>query len=63
MMLRVIYTDGTFDLVKDLMLTSLIASCGISKFKRASGWVDISSPHIRSSGRESDYFGHERRGH
>ena len=62
MMLRVVYTDGTFDLVKGLMLTSLIESSGVSKFKRSSGWVDVSSPHIRRSGSESDYIGPERRG-
>jgi hypothetical protein len=62
MMLRVVYTDGTFDLVKGLMLTTLIESSGVSKFKRSSGWVDINSAYVRKSGSESDYCGPERRG-
>ena len=62
MLLHVVYTDGTFDLVKGPMLTSLIESSGVSKFKRSNGWVDINSPYVRRSGSESDYWGPERRG-
>lgn len=62
MMLRVIYTDGTFDLVKDSMLKTLIESCEVTKFKRSAGWVDIGSPYVRRSGSENNYSGPERRG-
>ncbi|WP_342666823.1 GSU3473 family protein [Geopsychrobacter electrodiphilus] len=61
--MRVIYTDGTFDLVKDFSLNRLIETCRIIKFKRESGWVDIRSQQIRRKGRDENYFGPERRSH
>jgi hypothetical protein len=61
-MLRVIYTDGTFDLVKDFMLRFLIESYEVAKFKRSSGWVEIGSPNVRGVGGESNYCGSEKRG-
>ena len=62
MMLRVIYTDGRFDLVKDSMLKALLDSCEVAKFKRSTGWVDIGSPHVRRAGSGNHYRGPERRG-
>ena len=61
MLLRVICNDGTFDLVKDFVLTSLIESCEVSKFKRAGGWVDARSPEVRRLDRVTIYMGPERR--
>ena len=63
MMLPVLYTDGTFDFVKDFMLTSLIESSRILKFKRSSGWVEVDSPYIRRADGSGDYSGPERRIH
>ena len=61
MLLRVIYTDGTFDFVKDSMLSAMIESCKVAKFKRASGWIEIGSSHVRRVGSEENYCGPERR--
>ena len=61
MMLRVVYTDGRFDLVNDFMLSLLIQSRKVTKFKRSSGWVDADSQHVRRAGNKGDYCGPERR--
>jgi len=61
MLLRVVYTDGRFDLVNDLMLGDLIKSRKVTKFKRSSGWVDVNSQHVRRSGNNGSYCGPERR--
>ena len=61
MLLRVIYTDGTFDIVNQTKLRILIESCQIAKFKRSDGWVDIGSPHIRGIHNAKNYRGPERR--
>ena len=62
MLLRVVYTDGRFDLVNDLMLGDLIKSRKVAKFKRSSGWVDVNSRHVRRSDNNGSYCGPERRG-
>ena len=59
MMLRVMYTDGTFDQVNRFMLEALIQSRRVKKFKRASGWADVNAYQIRS--KEGHYAGPERR--
>ena len=61
MLLRVIYKDGSFDLVKSFLLTSLIDSCEVLKFKRSSGWVDAGSSEVRRLDRVTHYDGPERR--
>ncbi len=60
MMIPIVYTNGRHDMIKDFMLSKLIDSRGISKFKRSSGWVDINSSEVRNSFK-SDYTGPERR--
>jgi hypothetical protein len=50
MLLRVVYIDGRFDLVKGFMLRLLIQSRKVTKFKRSSGCVDVDSQHVRRAG-------------
>ncbi len=60
MLIRVMYSDGRFDMVKPNMLDDLITKQTVTSFKRASGWAVVGRDSIRSSGR-SDYRGKERR--
>jgi hypothetical protein len=60
MLIRVMYNDGRFDMVKPNVLKNLIDQQAVSSFKRDSGWAVIGRDAIRSSGR-SPYTGSERR--
>ena len=60
MMIRVMYSDGRFDMVKPELLDSLLKEQVITSFKRASGWAVVGRDPIRNSGR-TDYNGTERR--
>ena len=59
MMLRVIYHNGKYDMVKDLMLEIYINSGKILKFRRKDGWATIGIDPIRDRGH--NYIGPERR--
>ncbi|MCF6265387.1 MAG: hypothetical protein L3J57_02435 [Desulfuromusa sp.] len=61
MLIPVIYPNGKHDLVKDFVLTRLIADQDILKFKRSHGWVNITADNIRVIGSTSLYDGEERR--
>jgi hypothetical protein len=59
MLIRVMYFNDNYDMVKPFILDDLIASKKIKKFRRSEGWVTIGLDPIRGiSGR---YSGHERR--
>ena len=60
MLIPVIYLDGKHDQVKDFLLSRLIDEKNITKFKRNSGWVTISSDNIRRA-EKTFYGGPERR--
>ena len=60
MMIRVMYSDGRFDMVKPELLDSLIKEQVVTSFKRASGWAVVGRDPIRNSGR-ANYGGAERR--
>jgi len=60
MMIRVLYHDGRYDLVKRWTLEMLIAQSKIQAFHRANGWVRIGKDNLRSS-RSTTYQGDERR--
>jgi hypothetical protein len=61
MLIQVTYTDDRFDYVKDFMLDSLIESGTIARFRRSTGWVDVSSEAIRKMKPQGGYTGEERR--
>ena len=50
MMIRVMYSDGRFDLVKQMMLDLLLAKDCIASFRRASGWAVVGRDPIRGVG-------------
>lgn len=58
MLIPVIYTDDSYDMVEDFMLNELIITNKIKAFKRSSGWVRIGEDRVR----KIDYSGPERRG-
>jgi hypothetical protein len=62
MIIRVVYTDYSYDYVNARKLDQLIASKHIVKFLRPSedAWVDIIRDPIRSTGK-AVYMGPERR--
>jgi hypothetical protein len=61
-MIRVMYSDGRFDMVKSTMLDNLLEQQSVTSFKRSSGWAVVGRDPIRSQGR-SDYMGDDRRSH
>lgn len=60
MMIRVMYSDGRFDMVKPELLENLLKEQVVTSFKRASGWAVVGRDPIRNSGK-ADYNGIERR--
>ena len=60
MMIRVMYSDGRFDMVKPNTLDNLISQQAVTSFKRDSGWAVVGRDKIRSSSRGS-YHGKDRR--
>ncbi len=49
MLIRVMYEDGRFDMVRNDMLDILVANMKIKKIRRASGWVDVERDQVRQS--------------
>ena len=60
MMIRVMYSDGRFDMVKPSLLEKLIKEEAVTSFKRSSGWAVVGRDPIRSED-NIDYGGAERR--
>ena len=60
MMIRVMYSDGRFDLVKQMMLDLLLAKDRIASFRRSSGWAVVGRDPIRGVGGIS-FQGQDRR--
>ncbi len=60
MMIRVMYSDGKFDMVKPKMLDNLLDRQAVTSFKRTTGWAVVGRDQIRNSGHGS-YRGTERR--
>jgi len=60
MMIRVMYSDGRFDMVKPSLLEKLLKEEAVTSFKRSSGWAVVGRDPIRSEDK-TDYGGAERR--
>ena len=60
MLIRVMYSDGKFDMVKPTMLDNLLDSLAVTSFKRTTGWAVVDRDPIRSTSRGT-YRGMERR--
>lgn len=62
MLIRVMYLDSKYDMVKPIILDKQIESGNIFKFQRSSGWATLGVDPIRASRRtEHKYSGPERR--
>lgn len=59
MLIRVMYTNGNYDLVKDILLDQLIDSGMILKLYRSGRWATIGKDQVRGLGENDD--GHRRR--
>jgi hypothetical protein len=60
MMIRVMYGDDTYDVVKSSQLDDLILSGKVVRFLRSEGWITVGVDPIRSYARDW-YHGPERR--
>lgn len=60
MMIRVMYSDGRFDMVKPPMLDNLLSRQVVTSFKRNTGWAVVGRDPLRTSNRTS-HRGTERR--
>jgi len=60
MLIRVMYDDGKFDMVKPQMLDALLTSGRLTSFKRSDAWAVIGRDTLRSS-RSQGHQGIERR--
>lgn len=61
MLLRLMYSDGTYDMVKASRLDQMIATGRVTKFMRKDGWLDVRKGRIRSRIVHHGYQGPERR--
>ncbi len=61
MMIRVVYHDGRYDMVKRWAFETLLAQRKIQGFRRADGGVRIDRDPLRGFSRGHDYQGEERR--
>lgn len=59
MLIRVLYRDNTYDMVKDSRLDDLISAKKVVSFERSSGWVTVGRDPVRGVG--GPYRGPERR--
>ena len=56
MHIRVMYNDGEYGMIKDILLDKLIKSGKIIKFYRSGGWAVIGRDPVRGmGGREGGY--------
>ena len=60
MLIRVMYDDGKFDMVKPQMLDTLLETNRVTSFKRDEGWAVVGRDTLRSS-RSQGRKGLERR--
>ena len=59
MLIRVVYKNGKFDMVKPFILDGLISSGKLKNFFRSGGWIIIGVHSMRGTG--GVYEGPERR--
>jgi len=60
MLIRVMYDDGTYDMVKPKMLDLLLERDKLTSFKRSDSWAVVGRDALRSS-RSQGHKGLERR--
>ena len=64
MLIRVIYANGAYDMVKEQTLDRLLERGEVAGFQRHDGWAVVGRDHIRQRSRQAEqkYRGPERRG-
>ena len=62
MLIRVMYEDGRFDMIKPQLLETLLQNNTVTSFKRSEGWVVVGRDAIRSVAVAQEYSGPDRRG-
>ena len=60
MLIRVMYSDGRFDMVKPSVLDNLLEQQVVTSFKRSDGWAVVGRDALRSPNRPR-YRGVDRR--
>ena len=60
MLIRVMYKDGKFDMVKPQMLDNLLEEHKVTRFMRSTGWAVVGRDSIRRGSSEG-YWGDEHR--
>lgn len=60
MVIRIMYEDGSYDMVKSSRLDDLIPAGRVAKFLRSDGWATVGVDPVRTS-KDSRYTGPERR--
>ena len=60
MLIRVMYKDGKFDMVRPKMLNYLLEEDKVTGFMRSTGWVFVGRDSIRRVG-PAGYWGEEQR--
>lgn len=61
MLIRVLYKNGTFDMVKPQVLDFLIGQDKVTSFKRAESWAVVGRDPVRANRPGEAYRGPERR--
>ena len=61
MLIRVMYDDGQFDMVKPQMLDTLLKTNRVTSFKRDEGWAVVGRDDLRSRHHSEGYKGQNRR--
>ena len=61
MLIRVMYSDGRFDMIKPQFLDNLLAEKKVTSFMRSGGWATVGREPIRSNHLVNGYDGKERR--
>lgn len=61
MLIRVMYQDGRFDMVKPQMLDALLDDQRVDRFQRGQGWAIVGRDVLRKARNSGQYHGPERR--
>jgi hypothetical protein len=61
MLIRVMYDNGKFDMVKPQLLGNLLEIKRVARFKRSENWAVVGRDPIRSNHQSQNYKGPERR--
>ena len=61
MLIRVMFDDGRFDMVKPLWLDNLLEEQKLTSFMRSSGWTVVGRDALRNRNNSQGHQGVERR--